>query len=163
MQAALAPQGTAQTSAAAPQQPHLVRKPADSTGVPAEQAVTASAPTTSDILYLDFSSSLISDHTAKGIAAVLEKEKYAVEAYRLPTLGMEFKDPKDALSMVFIDRDYNDEYFNMTDFFFADDIKKQNYKINISGKTGNEIMMIYLDVLGNERVEIKKLSDFKKR
>lgn len=76
---------------------------------------------------------------------------------------MEFKDPKEALSMVFVDRNYNGEFFNMTDYFFGDDIKKQDYKINISEETGDRIMIIYLDVLGNESIEVKKISDFKKK
>lgn len=95
-----------------------------------------------------------------GEELIIDIKKF--EAVQRSKEPMEFKDPKDALSMVFIDRDYNDEYFNMTDFFFADDIKKQEYKIRILEKTGNKIMIIYLDVLGNERIEVKKPSDFKK-
>ncbi|MFH0949213.1 MAG: site-specific DNA-methyltransferase [Candidatus Aenigmatarchaeota archaeon] len=95
-----------------------------------------------------------------GKELVIEIKKF--EAVQRSKEPMEFKDPKDALSMVFIDRDYNGEYFNMTDYFFADDIKKQNYKIRIPAQTGEKIMIIYLDVLGNERIEVKKSSDFKK-
>ena len=91
---------------------------------------------------------------------VIEIKKFeSVQRSKEPT---EFSYPKDALSMVFVDRDYNGEFFNMTDYFFADDIKKQNYKIRIPAKTGDKIMIIYLDVLGNERIEVKKSSDFKK-
>lgn len=66
------------------------------------------------------------------------------------------------ISMMLIDRDYNGEFFNMTDSWFGDDIEKKNGKIEISGKVGKKIMIIYIDVLGNEKVEIKSPDDFKK-
>ena len=88
------------------------------------------------------------------------KEFEAVQRSKTPT---EFADPKEALSMVFVDRDYNGEFFNMADYFFADEIKKNDYKIRLPSKTGNKIMIIYLDVLGNERIETKIISDFKRR
>ena len=76
---------------------------------------------------------------------------------------MEFKDPKDALSMVLIDKDYNGKYFNMTDYFFADDIKKEGYKVRIpSIKIGDKICIIYLDIFGNERIEVKGIKEFKR-
>lgn len=77
---------------------------------------------------------------------------------------IEFKDPKDALSMVMVDRSYNGKFFNMTDYFFRDEIEKEEWKVRIpDATTGKEIMIIYLDVLGNERIEVKSASDFKKR
>ena len=77
---------------------------------------------------------------------------------------IEFKDSKDALSMILVDRDYNGKYFNMTDYFFRDEIEKENWKARIlDSSSGNDIMIIYLDVLGNERIEVKSASDFKKR
>ncbi len=95
-----------------------------------------------------------------GEELVIEIKKF--ESVQRSKEPMEFQDPKDALSMVFVDRDYNGEYFNMTDYVFADDIKKQDYKIRIPATTGDKIMIIYLDILGNERIEVKKASDFKK-
>lgn len=88
------------------------------------------------------------------------KEFEAVQRSKNP---IEFKDPKDALSMVFVDRNYNGEFFNMTDYQFADDIKKQDYKVRLPPETGDKVMIIYMDVLGNERIEVKKKSDFKKK
>ena len=95
-----------------------------------------------------------------GEELIIEIKKF--EAVQRSKEPIEFEDPKKALSMVFVDRDYNGEFFNMTDYFFADEIKKQDYKIRIPAKTGDKIMIIYLDVLGNERIEVKKASDFKK-
>lgn len=88
------------------------------------------------------------------------KEFEAVQRAKEP---VEFKNPKDALSMVLIDKDYNDKYFNMTNYFFADDIKKEGYKVRIPAtKVGERICIIYLDVFGNERIEVNPLKDFKR-
>ncbi|MEM5799309.1 MAG: site-specific DNA-methyltransferase [Candidatus Aenigmatarchaeota archaeon] len=88
------------------------------------------------------------------------KEFEAVQRAKEP---VEFKDPKEALSMVLIDKDYNGRYFNMTDYFFADDIKKEGYKIRISAaKFGEKVCIIYLDIFGNERVEVKEIKEFKR-
>jgi len=77
---------------------------------------------------------------------------------------IEFKDPKDALSMVLIDKDYNGEYFDMSYYFFKDEIKKEGWKIRTLGDhAGQKVAIIYLDVLGNERVEVKSAKDFKMR
>ena len=87
------------------------------------------------------------------------KEFEAVQRAKEP---VEFKDPKEALSMVLIDRDYNGRYFNMTDHFFADDIKKEGYKVRIPAtKVGERVCIIYLDIFGNERVEVKEVKEFR--
>jgi len=87
------------------------------------------------------------------------KEFEAVQRSKEP---IEFKDPKDALSMVLIDTDYNGKYFNMSHYFFADDIKKEDFKIRIpTTKIGEKIMIIYMDILGNEKIEVKSVKDFK--
>ena len=89
------------------------------------------------------------------------KEFEAVQRSKEP---IEFKDPKDALSMVLIDRNYNGKYFNMSDYFFKDQIEKEGWKVKIlNTRTGNSVMIIYLDVLGNERIEVKSIKDFKKK
>jgi site-specific DNA-methyltransferase (adenine-specific)/adenine-specific DNA-methyltransferase len=88
------------------------------------------------------------------------KEFEAVQRAKEP---VEFKDPKDALSMVLIDRDYNGKFFNMTDYFFADDIKKEGYKVRIPAeKVGEKVCIIYLDIFGNERIEVKEIKEFKR-
>lgn len=89
------------------------------------------------------------------------KEFEAVQRSKEP---IEFKDPKDALSMVLIDRNYNGKYFNMSDYFFKDQIEKEGWKVRIlNTRTGDSLMIIYLDVLGNERIEVKSIKDFRKR
>lgn len=86
------------------------------------------------------------------------------EAVQRAKEPVDFKGPKDALSMVLIDKDYNGEYFNMSDYFFKDEIKKEGWKIRTPGDhAGQKIAIVYLDVLGNERVEVKSVKDFKMR
>jgi hypothetical protein len=86
------------------------------------------------------------------------------EAVQRAKEPIEFEDPKDALSMVLVDKDHNGEYFNMSDYFFKDQIEKEGWKIRIPAiKIGKKAAIIYLDVLGNERVEIKSISEFERR
>jgi len=88
------------------------------------------------------------------------KEFSAVQRFKEP---IEFEEPKDALSMVLVDRNYSGEYFNMSDHFFQDQIKEENWKVWIPAiNVGKKIMIIYLDVFGNEAIEVKSIYDFKR-
>lgn len=67
-----------------------------------------------------------------------------------------------SLSMVMIDYDYNGEYFDMDDKWFAGDLEKNNYEIRFPiEKLTDRMMIIYMDVFGNERKEIKGRKDFR--
>jgi site-specific DNA-methyltransferase (adenine-specific)/adenine-specific DNA-methyltransferase len=89
------------------------------------------------------------------------KEFKAVQRSKVP---VEFKDPKDALSMILVDTNHNGEYFNMTDYFFRKELEKEGWKARIPDQsTGKRIMIIYLDIFGNERIEVRTSDDFKKR
>jgi len=70
----------------------------------------------------------------------------------------------ETLSMVMVDYDYNDKVFNLDDVFYADDLKKQDYEIRFdSNKLNGQMMLIYIDIFGNEKREVKKPEDFRKR
>lgn len=85
------------------------------------------------------------------------------EAIQRAKEPVKFDDAKDALSMVMVDRDYNGRYFSMTDYFFADDIKKEGYKVRIPvNELGHKICVIYLDIFGNERIEVKESKEFER-
>lgn len=76
---------------------------------------------------------------------------------------IEFKD-KESLSMILIDRYYNGDYFNMTDFFFADEIKNNKWKVSFAyDEKSQNIGVVYIDVLGNERIEVKNVDDFRRQ
>jgi len=67
-----------------------------------------------------------------------------------------------SLSIVMIDYDYNGEYFDMDDKWFASDLEKNDYEIRFPvEKLTDRMMIIYMDVFGNERKEIKGKKDFK--
>jgi site-specific DNA-methyltransferase (adenine-specific)/adenine-specific DNA-methyltransferase len=67
----------------------------------------------------------------------------------------------ETLSMVMVDYDYNGEVFNFDDVFYAEDLKKQDYEIRFdSTKLDGQMMLIYIDIFGNEKREVKKLGDF---
>ena len=78
---------------------------------------------------------------------------------------VEFEDPKkEALSMVMIDKAYDGNIFDMDHYLFGDEIIKNDFKVVFpKEKSGSKIMIIYLDVLGNEKVEVKDIREFKKK
>ena len=91
----------------------------------------------------------------------LEIEIKKFESVQRTRNPIEFKN-NDSLSMILVDRSYNGSYFMMTDYFFADTIREKDWKVTIPySENANKIMIIYLDVLGNERIEVKNISNFK--
>ncbi len=94
---------------------------------------------------------------------VIKIQKF--EPVQISKKPVEFKDPKkEALSMVMIDKNYDGKVFDMDYYFFNDEIIKNDFKVAFSAeKAGPKIMIIYLDVLGNEKVEVKDIKDFKKK
>ena len=69
---------------------------------------------------------------------------------------------KETLSAVMVDWDFNGEVFDLDKVYFADDIKKNKFEIRSKkDKADEKIMLIYMDIFGNEKKEIKKLKDFK--
>ena len=92
---------------------------------------------------------------------ILEIEEF--EPIQISKKPVKFKDSKkESIAMVMIDRDYNGKYFSIDDHFFGDEIVKDNYKIDLGDKNlGDKIMIIFIDVLGNERREVVKKEDFK--
>ncbi len=64
--------------------------------------------------------------------------------------------------MVMVDCDYNAEVFNFDDVFYAEDLKKHDYEIRFdSTKLDGQMMLIYIDIFGNEKREVKRLEDFR--
>jgi site-specific DNA-methyltransferase (adenine-specific)/adenine-specific DNA-methyltransferase len=69
---------------------------------------------------------------------------------------------KEALSMIMVDWDYNGKYFDLDKTYFADDLRKNNFEFSIpKNKVNEQIMIIYMDIFGNENREIKTIKDFK--
>ena len=64
------------------------------------------------------------------------------------------------LAMVMIDKDYKGKIFNLCEVVFAEKIENGEVYFDFEG-IGQEIMVIYLDVYGNEFREVISSSDFK--
>jgi site-specific DNA-methyltransferase (adenine-specific)/adenine-specific DNA-methyltransferase len=78
----------------------------------------------------------------------------------------------ETLSMVMLDYDFDGEVFDLDEVFYAEDLKKHalseaegnGYEVRFAeDKVKGQIMVIYIDIFGNEKREIKALTDFKRR
>jgi site-specific DNA-methyltransferase (adenine-specific)/adenine-specific DNA-methyltransferase len=94
---------------------------------------------------------------------VIKVKKF--EPLQISKKPVEFEDPKkEALSMVMIDKDYDGKVFDMDHYFFGDEIIENDFEVIFpKEKAGQKIMIIYLDVLGNEKVEVKDIKEFKNK
>jgi len=64
--------------------------------------------------------------------------------------------------MVMLDYDYDGKVFDIDDVFYAESLQNEGYEIRFDkNKIRNEIMIIYVDIFGNEKREVKKLNDFR--
>ena len=99
----------------------------------------------------------------------LDEKEYVIkinnfEPIQIGSKIVDFDDPKsESLSMVMIDRNYDGQTFQLDNYYFGDEIAKNDFKIRFSDEIGQQLMIIYLDIFGNERKEIIKKSDFVER
>jgi len=71
---------------------------------------------------------------------------------------------RETLSMVMVDYNYDEEIFDFDDVFYAEDIKKQKWEVRFeANKIGRQMMIIYIDIFGNEKREVKLLKDFQNK
>ncbi len=75
----------------------------------------------------------------------------------------------ETLSMIMLDYDFDGEVFDLDDVFYAENLKKHalskaegnGYEVRFAeDKVKGQIMVIYIDIFGNEKREIKTVSDF---
>jgi hypothetical protein len=70
-------------------------------------------------------------------------------------------DNLETLSMVMLDYDFNGDIFDLDQVFYAENLKRNNYEVRFSrDKLKKQIMIIYVDIFGNENREIKTEADF---
>ena len=68
----------------------------------------------------------------------------------------------ETLSMVMADYNYDGKVFDLDEVFYADKLKP-DFEVRFdSGKLDKQMMVIYLDIYGNEKKEILSVKDFKK-
>ena len=67
----------------------------------------------------------------------------------------------ETLSMVMADYNYDGRVFDLDEVFYADKLKP-DFEVRFdSGKLDKQMMMIYLDIYGNEKKEILTMKNFK--
>lgn len=70
----------------------------------------------------------------------------------------------ETLSMVMLDYDFDGEVFDLDEVFYAEELKKNEYEVRFNkDKIKKQIMVIYIDIFGNEKREVKTLADFNGR
>lgn len=76
----------------------------------------------------------------------------------------------ETLSMVMLDYDFDGEVFDLDEVFYAEDLKKHalretegnGYEVRFAeNKVKGQIMIIYIDIFGNEKREVKYLKEYK--
>jgi DNA modification methylase len=68
----------------------------------------------------------------------------------------------DALAMVMVDMDYDGKVFDLDQVFYADELQEAlNVFLLPSSSAGRRLMIIYVDVYGNEHREVKRISEFR--
>jgi site-specific DNA-methyltransferase (adenine-specific)/adenine-specific DNA-methyltransferase len=67
----------------------------------------------------------------------------------------------ETLSMIMLDYDFDGEVFDLDEVFYAENLKKNDYEVRFAeDKVKGQIMVIYIDIFGNEKREVKTSSDF---
>lgn len=75
--------------------------------------------------------------------------------------GASQRENRESLSMIMVDFSYDGDVFNPDKVYYASDIEKNGWKVNLPVDAFEEqIMIIYLDIYGNEYREVKTLKDF---
>jgi len=67
-----------------------------------------------------------------------------------------------------LDYDFDGEVFDLDEVSYAEELKKNGYEVRFdsnkivgaNGNSPNQIMVIYIDIFGNEKREVKTLFDF---
>jgi site-specific DNA-methyltransferase (adenine-specific)/adenine-specific DNA-methyltransferase len=89
---------------------------------------------------------------------VIKIEKF--ESKVISRKPLEF-DNLETLSMVMLDYDFDGEVFNIDEGFYAEGLKKNGYEVRFAeNKFKGQIMIIYIDIFGNEKREVKTLTTF---
>lgn len=75
--------------------------------------------------------------------------------------GASQRENRESLSMIMVDFSYDGDIFNPDKVYYASDIEKNGWKVTLPIDAFEEqIMIIYLDIYGNEYREVKALKDF---
>lgn len=91
-------------------------------------------------------------------------ESYCVEVVDFESEAFAASDSiqdRSDLAMILVDHSYDGEVFNLCSVYFADDLSRSNWTVRIpKGAAGERLMLIYVDVFGNEHREVRELDHF---
>lgn len=83
--------------------------------------------------------------------------QFVSEAFAAPPTEAEIS----SLAMVLLDYDYGDDVFAMDAVHFSEDIAKNDWKFSVpKDAAGDQMMIVYIDIYGNEHRETKSRDDF---
>jgi len=75
--------------------------------------------------------------------------------------GASQRENRESLSMIMVDFSYDGDIFNPEKVYYASEIEKNGWKVALPVDAFEEqIMIIYLDIYGNEYREVKMLKEF---
>lgn len=98
------------------------------------------------------------DYTRVDEVLVVTVLEFESEAYAAVQSDADIAD----LAMVMVDYDYDGEIFDLDSVRYCEDLETVGYRIEIPvEEAGGHLMLIYLDVYGNEHREVKGPSDFR--
>lgn len=97
----------------------------------------------------------------KGKECVIKIEKFQSKV--ISRKPLEFAN-LETLSMVMADYDFNGEVFDLDEVFYAEDLKKDDYEVRFpENKIEGNLMVIYIDIFGNEKKEVLTPGIFKNK
>ena len=68
---------------------------------------------------------------------------------------------RESLSMIMVDFNYEGDIFNLDEVYYASEVEKNGWKVFLPvEEIKGQMMIIYLDIYGNEYREIKTIEDF---
>jgi len=95
---------------------------------------------------------------AKSKDCVIKVERF--ESKIISRKPLEFAN-LETLSMIMLDYDFDGEVFDLDEVFYAEELKKNDYEARFAGnKVKERMMIIYIDIFGNEKRETKTIADF---
>jgi DNA methylase len=100
---------------------------------------------------------LYSTQAANYVVAIHEFESEAFTA-------VESVENIENLAMVLVDYSYDGEVFDLDAVHFAEDLAQEDWRVVIpKADAGKKLMLIYIDIYGNEHREVKSPADFGKQ
>jgi hypothetical protein len=98
------------------------------------------------------------DYIREGENLVVTVREFESEAYAAVESDADIAD----LAMVMVDYGYDGKIFDLDAVYYREDLEDGGYRIEIpADQVAKQLMLIYLDVFGNEHREVKRSANFR--